>query len=103
MKKTFLLLLLFGFSIPTYYALRDFGYFGFFGAALTNSANIQVYIDLSISLLLINLWMLQDVRRRGDSLISLAPYLVISLLLGAFGPLLYLLQREFRQSDKSEP
>lgn len=98
MKKIFLLLVLFGFSIPTFYALKDFGYFGFFGAALTNSANIQVFIDLSISLMLINFWMLQDARQRGDSWLSLAPYLLISLLIGAFGPLLYLLQREFRQS-----
>lgn len=102
MKKLFLILLLLGFSIPTVFALKEYGYFGFFGAALTNIANIQVFIDLSISLLLINLWMLHDARRRGDSLISLLPYLLISLLLGAFGPLLYLLQQEFRQPTKAD-
>ena len=103
MKKIFLLLLVFGFSIPTVKALLDYGYFGFFAAALTNSANTQVFIDLSISLLLINFWMLKDARQRGDSLLSLSPYLIVSLLFGAFGPLLYLLQREFRPSARPEP
>lgn len=97
MKKLLLLLMMVGLSIPTFYALKDFGYFGFFGAALTNSANTQVFVDLSIALLLINFWMIQDTRRRGDSLIALCPYLLISLFFGSFGPLLYLLQRAFRK------
>lgn len=47
--------------------------------------------------------MLKDARQRGDSLLSLTPYLIVSLLFGASGPLLYLLQRELRPSVRPEP
>lgn len=103
MKITLLILTLIGFSIPTCLALAAYGYVGFFRAALTNLANLQVFIDLSIALALINLWMIQDTRRRGDSLLSLLPYLLISLLFGSYGPLLYLLRQALRRPAHTAP
>jgi hypothetical protein len=72
--------------VPVY----QYGLSGFFDQVLANSASIQVLVDLVIALTLFLLWMFPDARRHG---ISPVPYVVITVLAGSFGPLLYLFKR----------
>ena len=78
-------------AIPSIFAMLDYGYIGFFPAALVNSASKQVFCNLIVSLSLVCTWMVRDARKRG---ISVLPYVVITVLFGSFGPLLYLLRED---------
>ncbi|MCA9779562.1 MAG: DUF2834 domain-containing protein [Candidatus Eremiobacteraeota bacterium] len=78
-------------AIPSVFAMLDYGYIGFFPAALANSASKQVFCDLIVSLSLVCTWLVRDARKRG---ISVMPYVVVTVLFGSFGPLLYLLRED---------
>jgi hypothetical protein len=51
---------------------------------------VAVLVDLTIALSLVTVWMVRDARQRGQ---SVAPFVVLTLLLGSVGPLLYLIRR----------
>ena len=72
------------------WVIAEHGYMGFFELANANWATRLLFVDLVISLSLIATWMVQDARSRGA---AWAPYLVATAILGAAGPLLYLLRR----------
>ena len=78
-------------AIPSLFAMLEYGYIGFFPAALANSASRQVFCDLIVSLSLVCTWMVRDAYRRG---ISVLPYVVTTVLFGSFGPLRYLLRED---------
>ncbi len=84
---------LIAFAALTSWPLMVHGYFGFFPAAMANPASIQVLADLVIACSLIMLWMVRDARSRG---LNPWPFVVLTLLLGSFGPLTYLLWREIK-------
>ena len=72
------------------YVVYQYGYVGLFEQALTNTATIQVSLDLVIALSLVSLWMWRDARERG---VSVVPYLALTMTLGSIGPLVYLFRR----------
>ncbi len=72
--------------VPVY----QFGYAGVFRETFANSATTQVSLDLIIALSLICAWMWTDAKQNGWSPI---PFIVITIVAGSFGPLLYLLRR----------
>jgi hypothetical protein len=74
----------------TYLALRDFGYIGLIQHELSTYAGMQVLLDLVIALVLVLVWMYRDAKKIGRSFL---PWLVLTLIAGSFGPLLYLLSR----------
>jgi hypothetical protein len=78
------------FGALTVVPLYQHGYLGIFTLLLANSATIQVSVDLVIALALLAIWIWSDARERG---ISPLPYLVITVLAGSFGPLLYFFRR----------
>ncbi|MDD3761784.1 MAG: DUF2834 domain-containing protein [Nevskiales bacterium] len=80
-------LVLVDFGALTAYALLEHGYLGFFSFLLGSSAGWQIGVDLVIACSLAMIWMVADARRSGR---SAWPYLLITLVLGSFGPLLYL-------------
>src|SRR5262245_56440654 len=86
--------ILFGYSAFTAYAVYQYGYIGLLEQGLANAATIQIFLDLTIALSLVLLWMWQDARKQG---ISPLPYIVLTLTLGSIGPLLYLLRRTSRE------
>lgn len=49
-------------------------------------ANMQIWVDLAIALVLWMGWLLADCRARGGSPVG---WLILTLVLGSFGPLLY--------------
>ena len=76
------------FGVYTLYAISQVGYFGIWAAGFANAGSLQVLLDLVISCLLISAWIAMDARANGR---NPWPYLLITLLGGSFGPLLYLL------------
>ena len=70
------------------YVVSEVGYIGIFTAVVASPGSMQVGFDLVITCLLISWWMVGDARTAGR---NPWPYLLITLVAGSFGPLLYLL------------
>ena len=88
-----LLLVIAGFGVLTTRALMDAGYIGVFLSSFTSWSGTQIFFDLVILGVLACIWMTNDARERG---LSAWPFILITLLAGSFGPLLYLVMRELR-------
>ncbi len=86
-RKLFAIVALIPFSILTAYAVMEVGYIGIFDYHRHSPAGWQVFSDLVIALLLVLVWMVPDARARGR---NPWPWVVATLLLGSFAPLLYL-------------
>ena len=89
-KPAVLYALLLPFSLVSAWALWEVGYVGIFTASLANAGTLQVFCDLVVTSVLAMLWMVNDARGRG---LNAWPFVVVTLLAGSFGPLLYLLRR----------
>ena len=87
MRRKLAIALLIPFALLTLYALARVGYAGIFEHALAGPAGWQIFTDLVVALVLILVWMIADARRTGR---NPWPWIVLTLLLGSFGPLLYL-------------
>ncbi|HET7334416.1 MAG TPA: hypothetical protein VFI93_04805 [Rhizomicrobium sp.] len=83
-----------GFAVLTVLALLDVGYFGLFEPHFLSWGGAQVLADLVIVCLLASLWMLIDSRQSG---ITPWPFIALTIAAGSFGPLFYLLLREWRR------
>jgi len=82
--------ILIAFSALSAYVVYQYGYIGLIEQALANAATVQVFLDLTIALSLVMIWMWFDARERG---ISAVPYILLTLTLGSIGPLAYLVRR----------
>lgn len=69
---------------------------GTFRLAFANSATTQVSLDLIVALSLIVVWMWRDAREHKVSPLA---FVVITVVAGSLGPLLYL----FRRSGLQDP
>ena len=85
------------FSVLTGLALMEVGYFGILEPLFKSWGAGQVLADLVIACLLACIWMVKDAKQRG---VSAWPFIAITLVLGSFGPLLYLLAREWSLSSR---
>lgn len=90
MNKPLLIVVLALFSILSGVALWQHGYWGLFAPAFSSTAAAQVLADLGIALSMFLVWMWHDAARLRR---NPWPWLLITLTLGSFGPLLYLLTR----------
>jgi Terpene cyclase DEP1 len=88
MNKPVLLLILAPFSALSLAALWAHGYWGLFEPAFHSLASAQVLADLVIALTLFLVWMWRDASINGR---NPWPWLVLTVAVGSFGPLLYLL------------
>jgi len=79
------------FAILTAFSILDFGVLGIFVEATQNTATLQIFVDLILCALFIILWLRHDTRRTGR---NFPLWAIITLAVGAFGPLLYLLTRK---------
>ncbi len=86
--KGLCLAILIPFTVLSVYAVTQVGYVGIFEYHLPSPAGWQVFTDLVIGMVLILVWMVRDARRTGRNVL---PFVAITLALGSFGPLLYLL------------
>ncbi len=81
-----------GFGILTALTLAKVGVMGIVEPHLTTWGGAQVFFDLVIVCTLACIWMVQDGRARG---VNAWPFVVLTLMAGSFGPLAYLVKREF--------
>jgi drug/metabolite transporter (DMT)-like permease len=89
-KQTLAWILLVPFSLLTLYALLQVGYVGIFDYHRHSPAGWQVFADLVIALILVLTWLIPEARRLGR---NPWPWVAVTLFLGSFGPLLYLVSR----------
>lgn len=90
MERTCLLITLILFAALSAVAMNEVGYVGIFMSPLQGLASMQIFVDLVIALTLVLVWMWRDAKATGR---SIWPWMLVTLALGSFGPLLYLLTR----------
>jgi hypothetical protein len=90
MQRAVLVVVLGAFSVLTLAAVWKHGYWGIFEHQLQNTAGLQVLADLGIALALVLTWLWRDAKATGRNPL---PWLVLTLAVGSFGPLVYLLAR----------
>ncbi|AOT00484.1 hypothetical protein ESP131_09545 [Exiguobacterium sp. U13-1] len=89
--KPLLLVITIAFAVLTAFSIIDFGVLGIFAEATQNTATLQIFVNLILCALFIIVWLRHDTRRAGR---SFPLWAIITLAIGAFGPLLYLLTRK---------
>lgn len=92
-RKTLAIIILVPFSVLTAYAVFMVGYIGVFEYQTHGPAGWQVFVDLVIACVLCLTWLIPEAKRNGRNPV---PFVVLTLFLGSFGPLLYIV------TDKSE-
>ncbi len=98
LNRTTAIALLIPFGLITAYALAQVGYVGIITYALDGPAGWQVFADLVVALLLVLGWLVRDARGKGR---NPWPWIVVTLALGSFGPLLYLVTAKGGQRDRA--
>lgn len=86
-RRNLALILLVPLLILTIYAIQQVGYVGIFDYHRHSPAGWQVFTDLVIALVLVFVWMVPEAKRTGR---NPWPWVIITLILGSIGPLLYL-------------
>jgi hypothetical protein len=91
MQRILLTITLILFGALTVAALWQHGYWGILAPHFQSFGGGQVFADLVIALTLVMIWMAYDAKAAGR---KVWPWIIATLLLGSFGPLLYLLTRK---------
>ncbi len=94
MQRAILWIILVLFGALTVAALLEHGYMGIIGPHFESLAGGQVFADLVIALLIILVWLWRDAKQRGR---NPWPWTLITLVMGSFGPLLYLVTSKNRE------
>jgi uncharacterized membrane protein len=81
------------FGALTAVALAQVGILGIFRPHFQSWGPAQVFADLVILAVLACFWMVRDGRAHG---LNPWPFVILTVLAGSFGPLLYLVARELR-------
>jgi hypothetical protein len=102
MSTRFLILIvvIVAFGVLSVLALADVGYFGILAPHFQSYGGGQVFADLVIALTLVVIWVVGDSRSSG---INPWPFVVLTVVLGSFGPLLYLAARELKVGARTAP
>ena len=87
LPRPILIAILLPFSLLSLYAVLEVGYIGIFDYHRHSPAGWQVFTDLVIALVLVLAWLVPDAKEKGR---NPWPFVAGTLLLGSFGPLLYL-------------
>lgn len=91
MQRTLLIVTLILFGALSAVALWQHGFWGIIAPHFQSFGGGQVFADLVIALTLVMVWMWQDAKATGR---NVWPWIVATLALGSFGPLIYLLTRK---------
>lgn len=91
MKRGLIIVTLILFGALTAVALARHGYWGILAPHFQTFGGAQVFADLVIALTLVLVWLVRDARATGR---SAWPWVLATLALGSFGPLVYLLTRK---------
>jgi Terpene cyclase DEP1 len=93
-RSIMLLLVIVAFGALSALALQDVGYFGIIAPHFRSWGGAQVFADLTILAVLFCIWMVRDARSRG---VAAWPFILLTVFLGSFGPLIYLVVRELHE------
>lgn len=85
--RTLAIILLIPFTAISIFAVMKVGYVGLFYFQFSSPAGWQVLADLVIALVLVLSWLIPNAAKSGR---NPRPWVVVTLFLGSFGPLLYL-------------
>lgn len=99
MKNTLIVITLILFGVLSAAALWSHGYWGIVEPHLQSFGAAQVLADLVIALTLFMVWMWRDAKATNR---NPWPWMIATLALGSFGPLVYLLTRKPRETAESE-
>ena len=99
MQRSLLVLVLILFGVLSAVALWQHGYLGILVPEFQTTAGMQVLADLVIALGLFIVWMWHDANTTGR---NPWPWVFVTLTIGSFGPLLYLLTRPSAETAESE-
>lgn len=91
MKRILLTLTLILFGALSAVALWQHGYWGIVAPHFQSFGGGQVLADLVIALTLVLVWLCRDAKATGR---KAWPWVIATLALGSFGPLIYLLTRK---------
>jgi hypothetical protein len=91
MQRSLLGLTLILFGVLSAEAIWQHGYWGIIAPQFQSFGGGQVFADLVIALVLVMVWMWRDAKATGR---NVWPWIVVTLALGSFGPLIYLLTRK---------
>jgi hypothetical protein len=96
-------IVLVSFTALTAYAIEQYGLAGSLALCFANAATTTLFVDASIALGLVVMWMWDDAHAQGRSWL---PYALLTLVFGSVGPLLYLVsggtaRRDARLADGS--
>ena len=94
-RRALAILILIPFSILSLYALMKVGYIGIFDYHRHSPAGWQVFTDLVIACVLLLALIVPEAKRRG---INPWPFVLLTVVLGSFGPLAYFV---YAGSDKT--
>lgn len=86
--------LLIPFSLYSFSVMFAIGYDGIWREGLASPGSRQVLADLVVMALLACLWLRNDARRQGR---RATPWMLLTLVAGSLGPLLYLLAAPRRE------
>jgi len=90
MQRILVVVTLIAFSALSAMALWRHGYWGIIAPHFQSFGAAQVFADLVIALSLFLVWMWRDARATGR---NPWPWILVTLVAGSFGPLLYLLSQ----------
>ena len=93
LQRALVLAVLPPFALLTWEAVAKYGYFGLIWLHLTDVGPGQVLADLVIALCFVMVWMWRDAKSQGRHPLG---WIALTLAVGSFGPLLYLLTRRSR-------
>ncbi len=91
MQRILISITLILFGALTAAALWYHGYWGIIAPHFQSFGAAQVFVDLVIALVLVMIWMWRDAKATDR---NPWPWMVATLVLGSFGPLIYLLTRQ---------
>jgi hypothetical protein len=91
MNRVLIVVILVLFGALTAVALYQHGYWGIVAPHFQSTGAGQVFADLVIALVLVLIWIWRDAKAAGR---NPWPWVVATLALGSFGPLVYLLTRQ---------
>ena len=90
--RKLVLIALVPFTILTAIALWVDGISGIFGSIVSSWGAAQIYVDLLISLAIIMIWLYRDAKTQER---NPWPWIVATLAVGVFSPLIYLFVRNW--------
>jgi uncharacterized membrane protein len=91
------------FSLYTGWIIWEFGYTSVFEVSLREHPSTQVLIDLFVMGGILMAAMITDNQRSGRPLSKLVPFMILAILAGSIGPLLYFIVYPSLVNLKQEP